>query len=158
MRLKGNKTSQKCFRFFLLPRWDPGRSMGVFSSSSSQNCSQQGTGPSDTSYFNMNILPSCWQGTGQFKDESDKLFSELLLLYDGDLVWVIFRSKKTCYNIMSLTQLFQLPTSILQCIVKVQPDLEPNRTNLNKLKQVGFGVDFVFQCLKNNNNKKKNLT
>ena len=141
-----------------MTRWDPGRSMGVFSSSSSQNCSQQGTGPSDTSYFNMNILPSCWQGTGQFKDEPDKLFSELLLLYDGDLVWVIFRSKKTCYNNMSLTQLFQLPTSILQCIVKVQPDLEPNRTNLNKLKQVGFGVDFVFPCHKNKNNKKKNLT
>ena len=32
------------------------------------------------------------------------------------------------------------------------PTWNPTRTNLNKLEQVGFGVDFVFQCHKNKGN------
>ena len=40
--------------------------------------------------------------------------------------------------------------------VKLQPDLEPNLNELNKLELVWFGVDFVFQC-HNNKNKNKNL-
>ena len=39
--------------------------------------------------------------------------------------------------------------------VKLQPDLEPS---LNKLELVGFGVDFVFQCYNNKNNKNKHVT
>ena len=56
---------------------------------------------------------------------------------------------------LSLDSYSFIPTPLLS---NSNPTLNPTWTNLNKLEQDGFGVDFVFSCHNNNKNNKKNLT